>query len=65
MDELDRVVKIMLDDHLSVIIDIHPTTQFKAELFQGTAGVGNFVELWRALAHTSPPSIPSTSSSKS
>ncbi len=50
MIELDRVVKTMLDDHLSVIIDIHPTTQFKAELFQGTGGVGNFVELWRALA---------------
>lgn len=50
MTELDRVVKIMLDDHLSVIIDIHPTSQFKAELFQGSSGVGNFVELWRALA---------------
>ena len=50
MTELDRVVKTMLDDHLSVIIDIHPTSQFKAELFQGSSGVGNFVELWRALA---------------
>jgi aryl-phospho-beta-D-glucosidase BglC (GH1 family) len=50
MTELDRVVKTMLDDHLSVIIDIHPTSQFKAELFQGSGGVGNFVDLWRALA---------------
>ena len=50
MTELDRVVKTMLDDHLSVIIDIHPSSQFKAELFQGTGGVGNFVDLWRALA---------------
>ena len=50
MTELDLVVKTMLDDHLSVIIDIHPTSQFKAELFQGSSGVGNFVELWRALA---------------
>jgi endoglucanase len=50
MDELDRVVKTMLDNHLAVIIDIHPTSQFKAELFQGSSGVGNFVELWRALA---------------
>ena len=55
MDELDRVVKTMFDDHLSVIIDIHPTSQFKAELFQGSSGVGNFVELWRALAaHFAP-----------
>jgi aryl-phospho-beta-D-glucosidase BglC (GH1 family) len=50
MTELDRVVKTMLDDHLSVIIDIHPSSQFKAELFQGNGGVGNFVDLWRALA---------------
>ncbi len=50
MDELDRVVKTMLDDHLSVIIDVHPTSQFKAELFQGSGGVGNFVDLWRAVA---------------
>jgi aryl-phospho-beta-D-glucosidase BglC (GH1 family) len=50
INELDRVVKVMLDHHLSVIIDIHPTSEYKAELFQGTAGVGNFVSLWRALA---------------
>jgi aryl-phospho-beta-D-glucosidase BglC (GH1 family) len=58
MDELDRVVKVMLDDHLSVIIDIHPTSQFKAELFQGNAGVGNFVGLWRALAQHFAPTDP-------
>jgi len=50
MTELDRVVKTMLDHHLSVIIDIHPSSEYKAELFQGTSGVGNFVSLWRALA---------------
>ncbi|HVT97959.1 MAG TPA: cellulase family glycosylhydrolase [Acidobacteriaceae bacterium] len=50
MEALDRVVKTMLDNHLSVIIDVHPTSQFKAELFQGAGGIGNFVELWRALA---------------
>jgi endoglucanase len=48
--ELDRVVKVMLDNHLSVIIDIHPTSEYKAELFQGTSGVASFVALWRALA---------------
>jgi aryl-phospho-beta-D-glucosidase BglC (GH1 family) len=50
MTELDSVVKTMLDNHLSVIIDIHPTSEYKAQLFQGSAGVGNFVALWRALA---------------
>ena len=50
MDELDRVVKTMLDDHLSVVIDIHPTSEFKAQLFQGPSGAGDFIALWRALA---------------
>jgi aryl-phospho-beta-D-glucosidase BglC (GH1 family) len=50
MTELDRVVKTMLDNHLSVIIDIHPSSEYKAQLFQGSSGVSNFVALWRALA---------------
>jgi aryl-phospho-beta-D-glucosidase BglC (GH1 family) len=50
MTELDRVVKVMLDNHLSVVIDIHPTSEYKAELFQGGNGVGSFTSLWRALA---------------
>jgi len=50
MTELDRAVRTMLDDHLSVIIDIQPGSQFKAQLFEGATGVANFVELWRALA---------------
>ncbi len=55
MNELDRVVKDMLDHHLSVIIDIHPTSEFKATLFQGTDGVNNFANLWRKLAaHFAP-----------
>ena len=58
MTELDRGVKTMLDDHLSVIIDIHPTSQFKAELFQGSGGVGNFVDLWRALAQHAATTAP-------
>ena len=58
MDQLDHAVKVMLDHHLSVIIDIHPTSQYKAELFQGTSGVGNFVELWRALAAHFAPADP-------
>ena len=55
MDQLDRVVKLMLDQHLSVIIDIHPSSEYKAKLFQGPSGVGNFIALWRALAaHFAP-----------
>jgi aryl-phospho-beta-D-glucosidase BglC (GH1 family) len=50
MRELDRTVNDMLDHHLSVIIDIHPSDEFKAGLFQGSAGVDNFVSLWGALA---------------
>jgi endoglucanase len=55
MTELDNVVRTMLDNHLSVIIDIHPTSEYKAELFQGSAGVASFAALWRALAaHFAP-----------
>jgi endoglucanase len=55
LDELDKAVRTMLDHHLSVIIDIHPSSEYKAELFQGQAGVGGFVSLWRALAaHFAP-----------
>lgn len=55
MAELDRAIKGMLDDHLSVIIDIHPNSEFKAELLQGTDGVSNFAALWGKLAaHFAP-----------
>ena len=55
MSELDRVVKDMLDHHLSVIIDIHPTSEFKATLFQGMDGVNDFAALWRRVAaHFAP-----------
>ncbi len=55
MSALDKAVRAMLDDHLSVIIDIHPTSEYKAELFQGQAGVAAFTSLWHALAaHFAP-----------
>jgi aryl-phospho-beta-D-glucosidase BglC (GH1 family) len=55
MTELDRAVQTMLDHHLSVIIDIHPGSEYKAELFQGPTGVAGFTSLWRALAaHFAP-----------
>jgi endoglucanase len=54
-NELDKAVREMLDHHLSVIIDIHPSSEYKATLFQGSAGVGSFAGLWRALAaHFAP-----------
>jgi len=48
--ELDRVVRIILATRLSVIIDIHPESRYKAPLRQGTASVQQFTALWRALA---------------
>jgi len=55
LDQLDQTVHTMLADHLSVIIDIHPSDEFKAQLFEGSEGVGRFVQLWRALAaHYAP-----------
>lgn len=55
MNELDKTVRTMLDHHLSVILDIHPTSEYKATLFQGSAGVNSFAALWKALAaHFAP-----------
>ncbi|HYK38140.1 glycoside hydrolase family 5 protein [Alloacidobacterium sp.] len=48
--ELDHVVKNMLEQHLAVIIDIHPESSYKAQLFKGTESVDHFAGLWRALA---------------
>ncbi len=50
MTELDRAVQSILDHHLSVIIDIHPESKYKAPLKQGTTSVQQFTALWRALA---------------
>ncbi len=50
MAELDRVVKTIVDDHMTVIVDIHPESKYKAPLKQGTQPVQQFTSLWRALA---------------
>jgi endoglucanase len=50
MTELDRIVGTILDDHLSVIIDIHPESRYKTPLKQGSASVQQFTSLWSALA---------------
>jgi endoglucanase len=55
LDQLDRVVHAALSDHLSVILDIHPSDEFKATLFQGCEAVQHFAMLWSALAaHYAP-----------
>jgi len=48
--QLDRTVKLILDHHLSVVIQIHPQNSYKLQLRQGATNVPQFNELWRALA---------------
>lgn len=50
MTELNRSVQTILQNHLSVILDIHPESSYKAPLREGTTSVENFTDLWRALA---------------
>lgn len=50
MTQLDRAVATILHNNLSVIVDVHPESSYKALLFQGPTGVENFTELWRSLA---------------
>ena len=50
MTELDHAVGNILDQKLAVIIDIHPESNYKAQLRQGTSDVERFAQLWRALA---------------
>ncbi len=58
MAELDRVVALILADHLSVIVDIHPESSYKAPLREGTAAVQHFTALWRSLASHFAPTDP-------
>ncbi len=46
---LDAAVKMILDQNLALIIDIHPDGNFKAKLAQD-AFVEQFADYWRALA---------------
>ena len=47
---LDAAVKMILDKNLAVVIDIHPESDFKAQLKDDTF-VQQFADFWRALAH--------------
>jgi endoglucanase len=47
---VDSAVKMILDQGLAVIIDIHPESDFKAKLVSDDAFVEQFEDYWRALA---------------
>ncbi len=48
--ELDSAVNTMLKDGLRVIVDVHPSDEFKHELRTDDAAVTRFCALWSALA---------------
>jgi aryl-phospho-beta-D-glucosidase BglC (GH1 family) len=48
--ELDTAVKTMLKDDLRVIVDVHPSDDFKRQLRTDDAAVARFCALWTALA---------------
>jgi endoglucanase len=48
--ELDTAVNTMLKDDLRVIVDVHPSDEFKHQLRTQDAAVARFCALWSALA---------------
>lgn len=48
--ELDRVVQAMLQNGLRVIVDVHPSDEFKQQLRTSDASAARFIDLWTALA---------------
>lgn len=47
---VDAAVKMILDQNLAVIIDIHPESDFKQKLATDDSAVEQFADYWRALA---------------
>ena len=47
---LDSAVKMILDQGLAVVIDLHPDSEFKARLAKDDSSVQEFADFWRALA---------------
>lgn len=47
---LDAAVKLILDQGLAVIIDVHPEEDFKEKLARDASSVEEFTDFWRALA---------------
>src|SRR5271169_1052073 len=47
---LDAAVKMVLDRGLAVVIDLHPSSDFKSRLVKDDTFVQEFADFWRALA---------------
>jgi endoglucanase len=47
---LDAAVKMILDQQMAVVIDVHPDSDFKAHLAKDDGFVQEFADFWRALA---------------
>ncbi|MFZ0291683.1 MAG: glycoside hydrolase family 5 protein [Candidatus Sulfotelmatobacter sp.] len=47
---LDAAIKLILDQGLAVVIDLHPESDFKARLAKDDSFVQEFSDFWRALA---------------
>jgi endoglucanase len=47
---LDAAVKMILDQGLAVVIDLHPESEFKTRLAKDDSSVQEFADFWRALA---------------
>ncbi|HWO37726.1 MAG TPA: glycoside hydrolase family 5 protein [Candidatus Acidoferrum sp.] len=47
---LDAAVKMILDQGLAVVIDLHPDSDFKSKLAKEDSFVQQFADFWRALA---------------
>ena len=50
LTSLDAAVKMILDHGLAVVIDLHPESDFKAQLAKDDDSVEEFADFWRALA---------------
>ena len=47
---LDAAVKMIVDQGLTAVIDLHPDSEFKAKLAKDDSFVEEFADFWRALA---------------
>src|SRR5215510_486095 len=50
LPELDQAIRMIIDADLAVVIDMHPTPDFKKALGRDDGHVERFADFWRALA---------------
>jgi len=50
LDYLDSAIKMILDQGLAVVIDLHPDSEFKSRLMKDDSFVQEFADFWRSLA---------------